>query len=78
MTRQLLKGEPIKFRIRVYNQGIVKADELELVDYIPDGLELEDADWEIRHVEAGITRAYYNMTPKMVDCHKMDCCLVIV
>ena len=58
------KGEPIKFRIRVYNQGIVKADELELVDYIPDGLILEDADWEVRHIEAGITRAYYNMTSK--------------
>ncbi|MBK9727826.1 MAG: HYR domain-containing protein [Saprospiraceae bacterium] len=59
------KGDLINFRIRVYNQGLVACSEIELVDYIPEGLVLVDPDWEIRSIDAaGLTRAYYLLNEK--------------
>lgn len=38
-------GETVTFLITVFNQGNVAATGIELVDYAPAGLTLEDADW---------------------------------
>ena len=38
-------GEDITFTIEVINQGIVPAANVEITDYIPAGLTLNDADW---------------------------------
>jgi len=38
-------GELITFEIEVFNQGIIPANEIVLVDYIPVGLILEDNSW---------------------------------
>ena len=38
-------GDTIKFTIKVYNQGINAASNIQLTDYIPAGLTLADANW---------------------------------
>jgi uncharacterized repeat protein (TIGR01451 family) len=38
-------GDPVIFTITVYNQGTVTAQNIELTDYIPNGLTLNDGDW---------------------------------
>ena len=41
-------GDPVTFRITVFNQGNVAASDIELVDYVPAGLELADPDWAMQ------------------------------
>ena len=41
----LLPGGQVSFDIRVINQGTVDAYDVQVNDYIPDGLLLSDADW---------------------------------
>lgn len=38
-------GDPVSFTITVFNQGTVAATGIEIVDYVPAGLTLADADW---------------------------------
>jgi len=38
-------GDPITFDIEVYNQGTLNAENIEISDYIPTGLILNDAAW---------------------------------
>lgn len=38
-------GDPVTFDITVFNQGDVIADEIQVTDYIPSQLELNDPDW---------------------------------
>jgi uncharacterized repeat protein (TIGR01451 family) len=38
-------GSPVTFTITVYNQGTVNAQNIVITDYIPAGMQLEDADW---------------------------------
>lgn len=44
-NRQQFTGDPVIFTITVYNQGTVTAQNIELTDYIPNGLTLNDGDW---------------------------------
>ena len=39
------RGEAVTFTIEVFNQGAVTATDIELIDYIPDGLTLADGNW---------------------------------
>jgi len=38
-------GQSVQFTITVYNQGTIPATNITVVDYIPNGLALNDADW---------------------------------
>ena len=38
-------GQLVEFIIEVFNQGNIPADKITVVDYLPNGLTLEDADW---------------------------------
>ena len=49
------RGEDINFYITVYNQGEVTVDNILLVDYLPEGLELVDSNWEF---DASTNKAY--------------------
>jgi uncharacterized repeat protein (TIGR01451 family) len=40
-------GSTVKFTITVYNQGTVPARSIKLIDYIPTGLTLADANWTL-------------------------------
>ncbi len=40
-------GDVVTFTITVYNQGNVTAENIEVVDYLPSGLELSDGDWTL-------------------------------
>lgn len=40
-----MQGSDVRFNITVINQGNMEAYNVELVDYIPDGLVLNDSDW---------------------------------
>jgi len=40
-----LPGDIIKYDITVYNQGTLNAFNIQISDYIPDGLEMVDANW---------------------------------
>lgn len=50
-------NELLQFTLKIYNQGILPAKEIELVDYIPEGLNLEDPLWSAQTVN-GSVRAY--------------------
>ena len=41
----ILQNRLVTFEIQIANQGTVDATEIELTDYIPAGLTLEDPDW---------------------------------
>ena len=53
------RNQLLTFSIRIYNQGLLPAKEIELVDYIPEGLILEDPNWSIHSIENGIKKAYF-------------------
>ncbi|MBK9107383.1 MAG: HYR domain-containing protein [Saprospiraceae bacterium] len=55
------RSQLLTFNIRIYNQGITAAKEIELVDYIPEGLILEDPNWATGVSLNGITKAYFQM-----------------
>ena len=40
-------GDDVTFRISVFNQGNVEANNISLADYVPNGLILNDPDWTI-------------------------------
>ena len=40
-----LTGERLSFEIALYNQGNKEAKNIEVTDYLPDGLELDDPTW---------------------------------
>lgn len=40
-------GDPVTFEIEVFNESIIPADVITLVDYIPNGLLLEDNKWTL-------------------------------
>jgi len=40
-------GDAVTFTVTVYNQGTVTAQNVEVVDYVPNGLTLTDADWAL-------------------------------
>ncbi len=42
---EIFEGDNITFNITVFNQGTLTATRIDLVDYIPDGLTLNDNDW---------------------------------
>ncbi|HEX5625674.1 MAG TPA: SdrD B-like domain-containing protein, partial [Saprospiraceae bacterium] len=54
-------GEIVQYTITVYNQGLVPAQEIELVEYVPAGLVLDDPDWNIGSSDPEMTKAYYLM-----------------
>ncbi|MBK8955017.1 MAG: HYR domain-containing protein [Saprospiraceae bacterium] len=56
------RNQIVDFNIRIYNQGLMAAKEIEIVDYIPEGLLLEDPGWRIGSSASGITKAYYLLT----------------
>ncbi|MEO1624682.1 MAG: Ig-like domain-containing protein, partial [Bacteroidota bacterium] len=42
----ILQGREVTFNLRVLNQGSIPASNIQLVDYLPNGLELADANWQ--------------------------------
>ncbi len=44
-SAQVETGDTVTFRITVTNQGTVDADDIEIVNYLPEGLTLTDPDW---------------------------------
>ncbi len=44
-TSTVSSGDLVSYTISVYNQGTVEAYQIEVVDYIPSGLQLADSDW---------------------------------
>ena len=44
-TTGLAIGDDVTFTITVFNQGNVDATDVEVIDYIPEGLELNDSAW---------------------------------
>jgi len=48
-------GEDVNFTITVLNQGLVPADNIQLTDYIPSGMTLNDADWALVGSKATLT-----------------------
>lgn len=55
------RNQLLTFNIRVYNQGLLPATDIELVDYIPQGLILEDVNWTMGSSVNGISKAYFRM-----------------
>lgn len=56
-------GDLITFEIEIFNQSIIPADEITLVDYIPAGLTLEDNAWTLDptdNTKANITLSIQN------------------
>ena len=41
----VMNGDDVVYRIKVYNQGDVSADNIEITDYIPGCMSLNDSDW---------------------------------
>ncbi len=41
----VITGQQVTFLITVYNQGTADVQEVEIIDYLPTGLELADSDW---------------------------------
>ncbi|MER0441622.1 collagen-binding domain-containing protein, partial [Emticicia sp. W12TSBA100-4] len=41
----IMPGSDVKFTITVYNQGTVEAKNIQVTDYIPTGMTLNDANW---------------------------------
>jgi gliding motility-associated-like protein/uncharacterized repeat protein (TIGR01451 family) len=56
-------GEDVTFTITVVNQGMVNADNIELTDYIPTGLTLNDTDWAQVGSNAVLTLTVGNELP---------------
>ncbi len=56
-TELVNPGDDVTFTINVFNQGEVPANNIQVVDYIPAGLILNDADWALNGGEAVITLA---------------------
>jgi len=48
-------GENVTFKIEVHNQGTIDATDINVVNYIPNGLSLADADWSPSGDDATIT-----------------------
>ncbi|MBL7831553.1 MAG: DUF11 domain-containing protein, partial [Saprospiraceae bacterium] len=40
-------GDPVKFKITVFNQGVIDAYNIEVVDYLPAEMILNDANWVV-------------------------------
>jgi uncharacterized repeat protein (TIGR01451 family) len=55
------RDELLNFEILIVNQGLVTATEIEVVDYLPEGLILEDPDWVKGSTSNGITTAFHLM-----------------
>ncbi len=55
------RGALLNYKIIIINQGVIPATEIEIVDYIPEALQLEDPFWVQGDVINGITYAYYMM-----------------
>jgi uncharacterized repeat protein (TIGR01451 family) len=51
-TKIVKPGENVIFKITVFNQGMIAADNIQLVDYIPSGLTLNDPLWAISGANA--------------------------
>ena len=45
LRRPFMQGSTVTFILTVINQGNISAYDINLVDYIPDGLSLNDSDW---------------------------------
>ena len=43
--RRLYPGQIVTFTIELFNQGTLGATDIEILDYIPNGLSLADTDW---------------------------------
>jgi uncharacterized repeat protein (TIGR01451 family) len=39
-------GDSVTFTIEVFNQGVITATDITVTDYLPEGLTLDDADWD--------------------------------
>ncbi len=48
-------GDNVTFTITVYNQGSVTAQNIQITDYIPAGMQLNDTDWTAAGANATIT-----------------------
>ncbi len=46
-SAQVRPGDNVTFELTVFNQGTTHAERITLVDYMPDGLVLNDADWAL-------------------------------
>ncbi len=46
-SADLQAGDEVSFSITVYNQGSIDAYDVQIVDYIPEGLQLADGDWTL-------------------------------
>lgn len=55
------RDELLRFNMIIVNQGLVTASEIEIVDYIPEGLLLEDPNWVMGSSGNGIVTAYHLM-----------------
>ncbi|QQS29845.1 MAG: DUF11 domain-containing protein [Sphingobacteriales bacterium] len=44
-TGSVISGAPVNFALTVYNQGDVPVQNIQLIEYIPEGLILNDPDW---------------------------------
>ena len=58
-SRIFLRGSDADFTIRVYNQGDVVANNIKIVDYLPESLEINDSDWDY---DPATRKAYYTIT----------------
>ncbi len=68
-------GNSVQFTIEVCNQGNVPAYEVQLVDYIPTGMSLDDANW----IAGTGNEVFYSFTDPIAlnDCESMDITLKI-
>ncbi|MEM7032998.1 MAG: SdrD B-like domain-containing protein [Chloroflexota bacterium] len=53
VPQPFLSGETVTFTLGITNQGTLSATNIVLVDYIPDGLILNDANWNLSHTTNG-------------------------
>ncbi|WP_374759626.1 beta strand repeat-containing protein, partial [Emticicia aquatica] len=53
----IVAGRDVKFDITVYNQGTIGAKDIAIVDYIPTGLTLNDANWTAASGKATLNTA---------------------
>ncbi|MFN8487769.1 MAG: SdrD B-like domain-containing protein [Caldilineaceae bacterium] len=54
-ARYVKPGDNVVFTLTIFNQGTTPATNIEVTDYIPDGLHLNDAKWVVNGAKATIT-----------------------
>jgi len=70
------EGEDIKYTIEIENQGEVTANNIKVVNYIPEGMALNDASWTLAE-DGVIAYKYINLASGLLPGERVDECITL-